>query len=319
MNRRVAVTGATGFIGRHVIARLIERGDDVRAVVRPSGSHRVLPPAVTIVPAPFEADALARAFRGTDAVIHLAAVISAVSASEYHAVNVVGTRAVADAARNAGARLVHISSLAAAGPAPASQPHSEDDPPAPVTPYGRSKLASERAIAEVDGLNWIVLRPGVVYGPGDRALLPLFAFAKRGILPLVGRPAAAYTLVHVADVVRAIEAGLAADVNRDILFVGHPVPVTARELLEEIRTAAGGKAAIIRVPAAVVHAAALVCEAGGTIRGRPMFLNRARARELYAPGFTCRVDRLRERLGVVAEIGLHDGVAQAAEWYRREA
>ena len=113
-------------------------------------------------------------FDGADAVVHLAGVVSALREQDYIAANVDGTRAVAEAARAAGVPLIHISSLAAAGPAPPRAPRSEDDPPAPINAYGRSKLDGERAVAAVDGLRWTMLRPGVVYGPGDRALLPLF-------------------------------------------------------------------------------------------------------------------------------------------------
>jgi dihydroflavonol-4-reductase len=321
MTRVVAVTGASGFIGRHLCTHLAARGFEVRAIVRPSAGtpRRHSPhPDVVVVPAALDPTTLADAFRNVEAVIHLAGVIAALREDEYWTVNVAGTRAVAEAARRARARLVHVSSLAAAGPAAPSSPRSEDDPPAPLTPYGRSKLESERAVAGFDGLNWIVLRPGVVYGPGDRAMLPLFRFAHRGFLPLVGRPGAAYTCIHVADVVRAIEAAIDASVNREVIFVGHPVPVTARELLEGVRAAAGSRAVILRVPALVMRMGAAAGDLAGAVRGQPMLLNRSRYRELYADGFACRVDRLRDRLGVVAQIDLRDGLEQTAAWYKKE-
>ena len=126
--------------------------------------------------APLEASALEAAFRGAEVVVHLAGVPSAVRPQTYTEVNVEGVRAVATAARQAGARLIHISSLAAAGPAPARAPRHEDDPPDPITPYGRSKLAGEGVVASTSGLRWTILRPAVVYGPGDRALLPVLAW-----------------------------------------------------------------------------------------------------------------------------------------------
>ena len=321
MTRLVAVTGASGFIGRHLSTQLAARGFEVRAIVRPSAvplRRHTLHPEVAVVRAALDPTALADAFRNVEAVIHLAGVIAAVRENDYWTVNVAGTRAVAEAARRARARLVHVSSLAAAGPAAPASPRSEDDAPAPLTPYGRSKLESERAVAGFDGLNWIVLRPGVVYGPGDRAMLPLFRFARRGFLPLVGRSSAAYTCIHVADVVRAIEAAIDASVNREAIFVGHPVPVTARELLEGVRAAAGRRAVIIRVPALVTRIGAAVGDLAGAVRGQPMLLNRSRYRELYADGFACRVDRLREHLGVVAQIDLRDGLEETAAWYKRE-
>jgi dihydroflavonol-4-reductase len=317
VTRRVVLTGATGFIGRHVSAHLVGRGIDVIAVVRPESTHAA-PAGVTVVRAPLAAAALREAFKGAGSVVHLAGVVNALDSDIYTAVNVEGTRAVAEAADAAGARLIHVSSLAAAGPASAAAPRGEDDPPNPSTPYGRSKLASEEIVTRTAGLAWTILRPAAVYGPGDRAMLPLFRLANRGILPLVGQPGAAYTLVHVSDVVRAVDAALDAPAPGDVCFVGHPRPVTAREILEAIRMAVGRPAQLIRVPNALALVAAAACDVVGRMSGRALPLDRWRYRELSAEGFVCRVDRLRERLGVVAAIDLPAGMLETAEWYRRE-
>jgi nucleoside-diphosphate-sugar epimerase len=297
---RIAVSGASGFIGRHVVADFAARGAEVVPLRRP-----------------FDRTSLAAALRGAEAVVHLAGVVSAVTDREYMAANLDGTRLVAEAAREAGLPFVNISSLAAAGPAPPRRPRSEDDPPAPINAYGRSKLAGERALALIDGLRWTTLRPGVVYGPGDRALLPLFKIAASGILPLVGRPHAAYTFIHVGDLVRAIAAAIDAPAVGDTIFVGHPQPVTTREVLEAVRAATGRRAAIVRIPMAVTYAAALAGDVAGRLRGTPALINSRRYAELAADGFVCRVDRLRDRLGIVAAPALADGLGDACAWYRQ--
>ena len=298
---RIAVTGATGFIGRHVVAHLRSRGDDVIEVGRP-----------------LQRAAISTAIAGAETVVHLAGVVSASRDADYIAVNVDATAAVAEAARECEARLVHISSLAAAGPAGPQAPRREADPPAPMTAYGRSKLEGERVVAAITGLRWTVLRPGVVYGPGDRALLPLFVFASRGVLPNIGRASAAYTFVYVTDVVRAIAAAVDRGASGDVLFVGHATPVTTRALLEGVRKAVGRGAMIVPVPLAVLKLVALLGDVGGAVRGKPLPMNSRRYSELATRGFVCRVDRLRDNLGVVAEVGLDEGLAQAAAWYRRE-
>jgi nucleoside-diphosphate-sugar epimerase len=225
---------------------------------------------------------------------------------------------VATACRTAGLPLVNISSLAAAGPASPRTPRSEDDAPAPINDYGRSKLEGERAIARLDGLRWTTIRPGVVYGPRDRALLPLFKVAARGLMPLVGRLDAAYSFIHVRDLVRAIAAAIDRPAVGDIVFAAHPRPVNSREILEAVRAASGARAAIIRIPMAVTHVAAVAGDLAGMLRGRPSVINSRRYAELASEGFVCRVDRLRDRLGVIAEIGLQEGLADAYAWYRRE-
>ena len=317
MIRRVALTGATGFIGRHVSAHLVARGIDVVAVVRPESTHTA-PAGVAVARAPLAAAALRKAFGGADTVVHLAGAINAIDSEIYTAVNVEGTRAVAEATHEVGARLIHVSSLAAAGPASAAAPRAEDDPPNPLTPYGRSKLASEEIVTRTPGLAWTILRPAAVYGPGDRVMLPLFRMTSRGILPLVGRPGAAYTFVHVSDVVRAIDAAIDADAYGDICFVGHPRSVTAREILEAIGVAVGRPARLIRVPNALALVAAAAGDLASRMTGRPLPLNWWRYCELSAEGFVCRLDRLRDRLGVVAAIDLEAGMRETAEWYRHE-
>jgi dihydroflavonol-4-reductase len=300
---RVAVTGASGFIGRHLVEHLVSRGVDVGPIVRPE--------------TPLEESALASAFNGVDVVVHLAGVVSAIDERTFTTVNVDATRLVATATRNAGARLVHISSLAAAGPAPASHPRVESDPPNPVTPYGRSKLGGERAVKAVDGLRWTILRPGAVYGPRDRAVLPLFRMASFGMLPLVGNRHAAYTFVHVSDVVRSIDAAISADAYGETMFVGHPRPVTAFEILDSVRVALARPVAIVAIPQTIMPLAVGAFEFAATIAGRPLPLNRWRYVEMTESGFACRVDRLRDRLGVVAAIDLSEGFTSLCAWYRQ--
>jgi nucleoside-diphosphate-sugar epimerase len=288
----VAVTGASGFIGQHLTAALLARGDRVSRVRRP-----------------FEVAALREAFQQVDVVVHLAGVLSAVRERAFYLANVDATRVVAEAARAADARLIHVSSLAAAGPAPVTSPRSEDDPPLPITPYGRSKLEGELVVTRTPGLRWTVLRPGVVYGPGDRAMRPLFRLATLGILPVVGRSSSAYMFIHVDDLVRALTAAIDRDPAGKTFFVAHPRPATARELLEAIRIAVGGRSAIVPLPLALTRLAAAVGDVAGWVSGRPAFINRWRYAELAADGFVCRVERMRAGLGLEPRIELRDGIA----------
>jgi nucleoside-diphosphate-sugar epimerase len=287
----------------------------VRAVVRPE-SRRTPPPGVDVVWSPLAADALRPALAGADVVVHLAGLVSAVHDEELTRVNVDGTRAVATAARDCGVPVVHISSLAAAGPASAAAPRDEEDPAAPMNAYGRSKLASEAALRAVDGLRWTILRPGVVYGPGDRALLPLFRCAAHGIMPVLGRQDAAYSFVYVADLVHVIAAALETAGSGGTCFVAHPRPVRVHDLLHAIRSGVGRHARLLPVPAAIVYPIAVGADALGRIIGRTLPLNRRRYAEMYSEGFVCRVDRLRNQLGVQAIVDLSEGIVRTAAWYR---
>jgi nucleoside-diphosphate-sugar epimerase len=322
---RVAVTGASGFIGTHVVASLAARGDTAIPMTRP-----------------FDPATLTSALQlqGVDVVVHLAGVVSAIRREDFFAANVGGTEIVARAARDARARLVHISSLAAAGPATASAPRSEEDEPHPITAYGESKLEGERVVRDLEELHWTILRPGVVYGPGDRAMLPLFRYARLGVLPLVGEASAAYTFIYIDDAVRAIIAAVDGGPANDVLFIGHAQPVTPGRLLETVAAAVrgphrvpgaaealaceagqqrGSPAVLIHVPRSLTRAAAALGDLVGALTGRPATINSRRYVELYAPGFVCRVDRMRERLGVAANVDLMEGVFLTAAWYRDHA
>ncbi len=319
MRQRIAVTGATGFIGRHLVARLISGGDEVRAIVRPGSrtfDRLSLPADVVVIRAALDETSLRHAFRDANVVVHLAGIVSSVRDQGFQDVNVDGARAVAAAAKSVDAHLVNISSLAAAGPASASAPRTEDDPPAPITAYGRSKLAGERAIAAVTGLRWTVLRPGIVYGPGDRAFLPLFAAAARGVVPLVGRASASYSVIHVRDLVTAIIAAIDRRLDGDAIFVAHPQPASTRQLAESVRGAVERATVTIPVPMSLTRLAAWAGDLGGALTGRPQVINSRRYAEMSADGFVCRIDRMRDRLGIVAQIGLTDGMAETAAWYR---
>ena len=304
---RVAVTGATGFIGWHVCERLRDAGWQVVGVVRPE-SHKPLPLGVQRAPANLEPAALTRACAHALAIVHAAGVTKARSAHEYRRVNVEGTRAVVEAARELGARMVHVSSLTAAGPASRDRPKTEADASTPITAYGHSKLESEETVKGTAGLPWTIVRPAAVYGPRDRQFLPLFQAARRGILP---RPSNAgdfsLTLVHVADVARAIEMACARDASeRETLFVGHPASVSLDALLRTAASTLGRAYRPVPVPMAIIRLAAWIGVGG---------LSAERLREIKSPGFVCSVERAERCLGFRAAIDLEEGFRSTAAWY----
>lgn len=314
----VSLTGATGFLGWHLAEAFHDAGWHVRAVVRP-GSAKPLPEGVHPVEAalaPADAAALATAIAGSALVVHNAGIIRAAHPSAFDAVNVGGTRAVVDAANRAGARLIFVSSQAAAGVGSPLRPLREGDPPRPLTAYGRSKLGAEEVIRSGARVPWTILRPSAIYGPRDRGFLPLFRLASRGLFLQVARPTAQFTLTYVHDVVRAVV--LAADDARaagETLFVGHAPAYPADALLRSLADAFGRRYRPLRVPAAALRVVALAGELSWRM-GRQPLLDAARLDELRAEGFVCAVDRARDVLGFSAAVTLPDGIERTARWYR---
>ncbi|MFL6844480.1 MAG: NAD-dependent epimerase/dehydratase family protein [Allosphingosinicella sp.] len=184
--RTLAITGGTGFVGSHLLRLALAEGYDVRALTR--GWKPPEEGIAWVDGALDRPETLAKLAEGADAVIHVAGAINAPSRAAFEAANVAGTAHMIDAARVARVRrFVHISSLAAREPG--------------LSAYGASKARSERLVA-ASGLDWTIVRPPAVYGPGDRETLDLFRMARRGIVALP--PRGRFSVIHVEDLCRLI-------------------------------------------------------------------------------------------------------------------
>ncbi len=206
----VLVTGASGFIGRYLVTALTERGDRVRAFVR---SSSVVAPLIDLGVELVRgdllcADDLARAATGCDVVYHLAGSINALRREDQMRVNREGPASMARAcaAQPKPPVLVLVSSVAAAGPARRGRLRTEADLPAPLSNYGRSKRAGELAVAPYsDRVPITVIRPGIVFGPRDKLLLPAFQAVHRfGVHVAPGFVSPPLSLVYVDDLVELL-------------------------------------------------------------------------------------------------------------------
>ncbi|MGE4055966.1 MAG: NAD-dependent epimerase/dehydratase family protein, partial [Vicinamibacterales bacterium] len=309
----VAITGASGFLGGHLAEALREEGWRVRAIVR-AGSPWTAPGGVERVEASLDVDELSRAADGADVLVHSAALVRAPSERVFEATNVGGTRAAVGAANSTGARLVYISSQAAAGTGTIARPRSEDDPPRPVTAYGRSKLAGEEVVRAHAQGPWTIVRPVAIYGPRDRGFLPLFRMAARGFFPLVSEPQASFSLIHVREAVLGIRMAFSDRADRQTFFLTRPPPVGARVLLEAIALAVGRRFRPLQVPPMALRALARCGDVAWRLGVQPA-LDSTRFAELRGEGVVCTADRAVVRLGFRAETSLSEGVGETARWY----
>lgn len=259
MNGRVLVTGASGFIGPHVVAGLRARGYSVRVAQRrespvDEGIERVV---IGDLSRPVD---WRPAVTGVRHVVHLAGLAHAgpgLDESLYRRINTEATLALAEAAQGAGAgRFVYVSSIKALTGAFDGN-FSESDPPAPDDAYGRSKLAAEEGLAAL-GLDWISLRPVLVYGPGVKAnMASLLKLARLPIpLPLGGLDAPR-SLLAIENLVDAILFALtSACPARRSYTVADPEPVSVAEMIAAMRSGVGRKPGLLPVPAALLKQAA---------------------------------------------------------------
>ena len=316
------LTGATGFVGRHVAEALRRTGCTPVCLVRDAGRAAHLAAAGDVIVAGdlHDSDALTRGCAGAESVVHVAGLIAARSRTALRRVNVEGSANVAAAARAAGVRrMVLVSSLAAAGPWTEPPGRGEDEPAAPVSEYGRSKLDGEAAARAVLGreVPLTVVRPPAVYGPWDRGILEFFGAAARGVLPRLGpRPV---SVVHGADLADGIVCCLGSErAAGRTYFLANRAAHTMDGLLEAIGTAVGRRATRVPVPRALLRLAGVLGEEVARVRRVVPTISRDKVRELTAPGWVCDPSRAERELGWSAATPLAEGLASTADWYRAQ-
>ncbi|HET8622373.1 MAG TPA: NAD-dependent epimerase/dehydratase family protein [Gemmatimonadales bacterium] len=314
------MTGATGFVGSHLVEALRQDGHHVAALVRnPVRAANLAGLDVEHVPGNLgDPESVARAVRGRDVIFHVAGLIAARSEAEYLLANRDGTRAVARAAELARVdRLIYVSSMAAAGPAVRGRPLTGTEPAAPVTAYGRSKLEGERVIRECR-LRWSIVRPPVVYGPRDREVLKVFQLARVGLAPVFGDGTQELSAVHAADLARALiaTAGAPATIG-GTYYACHPEIVTSGGFVRAVARAAGKRVTMIRIPLAIGRLALAGTGAAARIAGRATLLNADKANEFFQAAWTGDAGPLTRDSGWQARYDLASGLADTWEWYRR--
>ena len=295
---RIAVTGGTGFVGSRLIAALKQSGRQVQALARRAQQDAG---GLSWIPGSLEdRESLARLANGADAFIHVAGVINADEAG-FEAGNVRGTAAALEAAKAQGVRrFVHVSSLAAREPQ--------------LSRYGASKARSEELVRDA-GLDYSIVRPPAVYGPGDRESLELFRMAKRGLvlLPPEGR----LSLIHADDLARLL-VDLATAENPPRLIEpddGRPGGWTHRELAAALGEAVGRRGIALSMPAAALRFGAMI---DGLFRRDRAKLTPDRAAYFCHPDWVAAPALAPPPSLWRPAIDTRDGLRATAEWYRTE-
>jgi len=300
----IAVTGATGFIGRALVGRLAALGYGVRVLVRPRAAktYRAGRGVEVVVGDLAQDPALERLVAGTRAVVHCAGRVRGRS-SGFRATNVAGTRRLARvvARQSAQQSLVALSSLAAREPQ--------------LSPYAASKRAAETALAEeaeaTGSAPWTILRPSAVYGPGDRELLPLFEWMARGIAPDLGPPDARFSLLFVDDLAECIahlvRAGAATGAVHEV-HDGQRGGYTWDDVARAVALLSGRRARRVRVPAPVATSIAGANLVARSLFGGAPMLTPGKVRELRHPDWVCDDTSLRSATSWKPAVRLEEGL-----------
>jgi nucleoside-diphosphate-sugar epimerase len=293
---QVAMTGATGFVGRHVAAALAAKGFAVRALVRDEVKAATIKFAEPVIGSLADDGALDRLVKDANVLVHLAGAIAAPDAGAFLKANRDGTRKLVDAALMADIkRVVHVSSLAAREPR--------------LSDYAASKNAGEAIMAEqANRFSLAILRPPAIYGPGDRATLPLFQQLTRRFALLPGTRTQRFSLIYAGDFARLIASLVSSGWSGTAeVHDGKDGGYEWADLVSTATLTHGRPVTPIFVPQRCLSGLSrLVRRAGVPPHGK--------IRELYHPDWVCRGPQpdLPDRTGLV------EGFRQTLDWYREE-
>ncbi len=328
--KKILLTGATGFVGSHVLralAPMAEAGKvELSAVVRASSRRDSLPPYVKI----FQADlasgiGLAEALRDQHMVVHMAALLFGARWQDYlanvQAASLLGQAIAKEQEHGALERVVLVSSLAASGPSAMAPGAGDDVLPRPISAYGWSKYLSEEALGRHCGQSLVVLRPPIIYGPEDKGFFPYFLMAKKGLVvsPGFGRDFPV-SIAHVQDVVQAIMCTLKPEAH-GVYHCDDGQGSTIQEVGELIAELMDKKAFCLQMPLAIMSVTSWLSTAWGMIAQRfgiraPSW-NRDKYREARVEGWLCHSERLQTELGFKPQFALRQGLEQTIAAYKQ--
>jgi nucleoside-diphosphate-sugar epimerase len=324
---KILITGGTGFIGRRLVRRLQQHGHQVRLLARTDPAPDMEACGLEVVKGDVtNRDSLRGIVESVDMVYHLAgighvAAIGRASHDHFRSVNVDGLRNLLEEICGSGnhvSKFIHFSSTAAMGLIEGEA--DERSICCPETPYQLSKYDAEQLLMDYRGdsnLPVVVLRPSMVYGPGDRSrdFLSMCRLVKKGLFPIATSSEALTPLVYVDDVVQAgVLAGERGRIGETYIITSER-SYPMRELVEALAEALGVRRGYVRLPCWTLAGAALASEAVSSVIKCPPALTRRRLKSIQA-NRSFSISKAVEELGYRPQVSLQEGVEFAINWYK---
>lgn len=325
MNNKITslVTGASGFVGSHLVDKLLELNHNVRIIARKESRLKWIDTSKVEI---FNCDyhnvsTLKDAVQNVDYVFHVAGVIKAKSREVYYKGNVEVTKNLLKAIELFNPnlkRFVFISSQAAAGPSPDGVPKTEDMECNPVTTYGKSKLEAEKVVRNFEGkIPFTIVRPSAVYGPRDPEILLFFQTLKKGIQPMVGFTEKYVSLVYVSDLIDGILLSAFSEKSlNQTYFVSSEKGYGWEEIGNISSKILEKKVLKIRIPHFMVYTVAAISQFLSYFKKEATILNLEKAREMVQKSWVCSVEKAKKELGYSQKIDLEKGIRETIHWYK---
>jgi nucleoside-diphosphate-sugar epimerase len=318
------VTGASGFIGSHLVDLLLEKGYRVKCLVRKSSNLKWLDGknAEYVYGDMFSAGVLPPVLKDTDYVYHVAGVTFAKKKETFYRGNVDATKSLLEICTKSNPGLkkfIHVSSQACVGPSFDKNPIDETRDYHPLTTYGRSKAESEKVVKSYfDKLNCTIVRPPAVYGPRDYAIYEYFKSMNRGLQPLIGFDNKLVSLIHARDLVKGfVLAGESEKAASNIYFISSEKFYNWRDVGNMTQKLLGRKTIRIVIPHFAVKTTAFFSQVFGMFSSKPVILNREKARELTQAYWICSAEKAKRDFGFREDLTLEEGFKDTIEWYRK--
>ncbi|MCE7064230.1 NAD(P)-dependent oxidoreductase [Dyadobacter sp. CY326] len=336
MKERVFITGASGFIGFHLVEAALEAGMEVQAAVRPTSDLTLLKKLqsdsgkkglgpLSFVNTNFESrDALTELLEDGNYtfIIHAAGITKAKKSAVYNKVNAEYTLHLAQASMSANIplkRFVFLSSLAAIGPLAYAeqQPITETTLPIPVTDYGRSKLLAEQYLETVSGLPLTIIRPTAVYGPGEKDLFILFKTLSKGLDAYIGNGPQRLSFVYVKDLVAVTMAAMLENQRETAIYnISDGQAYDRYAFADRFREISGKQIFRAHLPLSLVKMMATALDFIYGFTSATPVLNKEKLKELTASNWICSIDAARNSLHYKPQYDLRQGMQETLIWYK---
>lgn len=323
MGEHVLVTGATGFIGSHLVDALLVHGYEVDALIREKSDLRwLLGRKINLIYGDLMGDGRIPSLNRFDHIFHLGGATRTLHTRDFYRVNRDGTERLIDAALNIKGlkRFIYLSSQAAAGPSPKDRPQTEEDLPCPVSPYGKSKLKAEHAVLNCrNRFHVTILRPCAVYGQRDTYMLELFKSISKGYLPLLGKGPMYFSFCYVQDLIQALILSVQHNHSSgEVFFIADGERYSLDFFAELVSSELCVKFHKIIIPVWAARFYATMADGWGLVKKTPAAFGRNKCAEGIQQNWVCDIGKAKTKLGFYPGFHLERGLKITLQWYKEK-